>query len=108
MIVSRNVAVCLALTLGALNASVARDDDLSARGLLSVAKMAGACGILDSMIRLQSTTKLPGGDDFVVRMWTVEAARLGMTVQQLSDTCNRTVEAYNRLWAAGEELPTKK
>ncbi|MDL1863169.1 hypothetical protein FBR04_19385 [Betaproteobacteria bacterium PRO7] len=103
----RNVAVCLALTLGAFDAAVAKDD-LSARGLLSIAKMAGACGILDSMINLQRTTKLPGGDDFVVRMWAVEAARLGMTVQQLSDTCNRTVEAYNRLWAAGEESPTKK
>src|SRR5690606_7956031 len=44
-------------------------DDLSPQGLLSVAKMAGACGILDSMIQLQRTTKLPGGEEFVTRFW---------------------------------------
>lgn len=78
-------------------------DDLSPQGLLSVAKMAGACGILDSMIQLQRTTKLPGGEEFVTRFWSVEAARLGYSVQQLSDVCNKTIDAYNRLWSAAEE-----
>ncbi|MHB8764840.1 MAG: hypothetical protein ACYDA8_10980 [Deferrisomatales bacterium] len=75
-------------------------DDLSLQGLLSTAKMAGACGIMDSMIQLQKTTKLPGGDEFVARFWSVEAARLGYSVQQFSDTCNKSIEAYNRLWSA--------
>jgi hypothetical protein len=65
--------------------------------------MAGACGILDSMIQLQKTTKLPGGDDFVVRFWTVEAARLGMTVQQLSERCNEAISGYDTLWKAAEK-----
>lgn len=82
-------------------------DDLSPQRLLSIAKMAGACGVLDSMIQLQKTTKLPGGDEFVTRFWSVEAARLGYSVQQLSDTCNSSIEAYNRLWSAAEGRPSR-
>lgn len=98
------ISFCLVATLVAPSRAA---DDLSAQGLLSVAKMAGACGILDSMIQLQKTTQLPGGDEFVTRFWSVEAARLGYSVQQLSDTCNKSVAAYNRLWAAAEQAPTK-
>jgi hypothetical protein len=57
--------------------SVAQNE-LSSQGILAIAKMAGACGILDSMIQMQKTTKMPGGDEFVTRFWSVEAARLGM------------------------------
>lgn len=102
----RAVGVGLALLVGGGVAHA--QDDLSARGLLSVAKMAGACGVLDSMIQLQKTTKLPGGDDFVVRLWSTEAARLGLTVQQLSEKCNQSVAAYNRLWSAAESSDSKK
>jgi hypothetical protein len=57
----------------------------------------------DSMIQLQKTTKMPGGDDFVVRFWSVEAARLGMSVEQLSQKCSESIAAYDRLWDAAED-----
>lgn len=82
--------------------SVAQNE-LSSQGILAIAKMAGACGILDSMIQMQKTTKMPGGDEFVTRFWSVEAARLGMTVEQLSQRCNESIGAYNKLWNAVEE-----
>jgi hypothetical protein len=76
------------------------DDPDGPQKMLAVAKMAGACGILDSMIQLQSTTKMQGGDEFVARFWAVEAARLGLTVVQLSETCTKTVKAYDQVWKA--------
>jgi hypothetical protein len=82
-------------------------DDLSAQGLLSVAKMAGACGILDSMIQLQKSTNISGGNEFVSRFWTVEAARLGYTVKQLSETCDKSIAAYNRLWTTAKQDQVK-
>lgn len=106
MTTARTLVIALALLVAARTATA--QSDLSPRHLLSVAKMAGACGILDSMIQLQKTTKLPGGDEFVVRFWSTEAARLGLTVQQLSDTCNRSVTTYDRLWSAAESSEPRK
>ncbi len=103
---ARTLGIALALLVAARGATA--QSEPPSRHLLSVAKMAGACGILDSMIQLQKTTKLPGGDDFVVRLWSTEAARLGLTVQQLSNTCSRTVATYDRLWStAGSSEPPK-
>ena len=73
-------------------------DDLDAQGLLAIAKMAGACGIMDEQIHFQTTTKMAGGDEFVSRFWAVEATRLGMSMQQYSDQCNSAISAYERLW----------
>lgn len=81
---------------------VSAQDDLSPQGILAIAKIAGACGILDSMIGFQKTTRMDGGEAFVLRFWEVEAARLGMSVQQLSDKCNQSVSAYDKLWKASE------
>lgn len=106
MTIAKTLIIALAFLVA--EGTAAAQSDLSPRHLLSVAKMAGACGTLDSMIQLQKTTKLPGGDDFVVRFWSTEAARLGLTVQQLSDTCNRSVAAYDRLWSAAESAEPKK
>tara|TARA_R110002072_G_scaffold301652_1_gene481861 strand:+ start:2066 stop:2320 length:255 start_codon:yes stop_codon:yes gene_type:complete len=51
-------------------------------GILAVSKYAGACGILGLQAEFQSTTKLEGGDEFLVRFWTTEAARLGMSMEE--------------------------
>ena len=68
----------------------------------AVSKIAGACGILDSMLYFQKTTKMSGGDEFVVRFWTVEAARLGLSMQQYSDKCNQSITLYDKFWKALE------
>jgi len=59
------------------------NEALSGQGILATAKLAGVCGIVDSMIHFQTTTKMIGGDDFVARFWSVEATRLGFSVEQV-------------------------
>ena len=68
------------------------------QGLLSTAKIAGACGILDSLIHFQNTTKMNGGDEFVSRFWSLEATRLGISVEELSTRCNQALAAYDTYW----------
>jgi hypothetical protein len=78
------------------------EEEFSMQGVLAVAKNAGACGILDSMIQFQTATKMAGGDEFVARFWNVESARRGMTVEQLSQQCNDSILAYGKLWDVAE------
>lgn len=76
------------------------DSNGSGQEVLAVAKIAGACGILDSIINFQKTTKMTGGDEFVSRFWAVEAARMGISVQELSLRCNKAVVMYDQIWSA--------
>ena len=71
--------------------------------ILSTAKIAGACGILDSMIDFQAKTKLDGGNEFVSRFWTLEAARLGLSVEELSNNCNAAILQYDQYWKIVEQ-----
>ncbi|MCK9505895.1 MAG: hypothetical protein M0Q95_17165 [Porticoccaceae bacterium] len=71
--------------------------------VLAIAKIAGACGILDSAITFQASTKMSGGDEFVSRFYQVEAARLGRSVEELLKLCNDSIRIYDMLWAASEE-----
>ena len=66
--------------------------------ILSSSKIAGACGILDSLIEFQNSTKMDGGDEFVARFWSAEAARLGKTVKELSDLCDKAILIYDAYW----------
>lgn len=83
-------------------ATFAKNSDLSGRGILAIAKMAGACGIMDSLIQFQKTTGMPGGDEFVTRFWAVESARLGKSLQDYSAQCDAAISAYERIWNAQE------
>ena len=87
-------------TAAALTVTPAQSKELTPQDILVIAKMAGACGILDSMIQFQNTTRMAGGNEFVTRFWSVEAARLGMSVEQLSDRCTRSINAYDKMWNA--------
>ncbi len=99
-----SLLACAALF--AVTAPVTAQNPLSAQAKLATAKFAGACGILDSMINVQKATGIPGGDDFVTRFWAVEAARLGLSVKSLSDRCDQSIIAYEKLWKASE--PARK
>ena len=94
----QNIAIAVALVFATTAQSWAQEEGMSVQGMLATAKYAGACGILDSLVHFQKTTKMNGGDEFVARFWTVEAARLGLTVQQLSDRCNEAIKAYGTFW----------
>ena len=91
-------------TLAALTMPVAAQNDLSAQRTLATAKFAGACGILDSMINFQQSTRMLGGDDFVSRFWAVEAARLGLSVKDLSGRCDQSIITYDKLWKSSEPV----
>ena len=52
-----------------------------------IAKATGMCGVFHQMARFQATTKLDGGDKFILRFISTEAARLGKTTQELLDIC---------------------
>lgn len=92
--------LALSLTLFSFQANAAEGQ--SAQEIMAVSKIAGACGILDSMLYFQKTTKMSGGDEFVVRFWTAEAARLGLSMQQYSDKCNQSITLYDKFWKALE------
>lgn len=98
-------AINIILGLVVLSSATSAQEDISVQALMSVSKMAGACGILDEMIHFQTVTKMPGGDDFVPRFWTAEAARLGMSIQQYSEQCDQTLQAYGKFWEASEPTP---
>lgn len=76
---------------------------LSVREILATAKMAGACGILDSQLHFQKTTRLDGGEKFVFRFWSTEATRLGKTLREYSDQCNQAVSAYDKMWQSAPD-----
>ena len=78
-------------------------DKVDPQGVLAISKIVGACGVLDSLIQFQSATKLAGGDEFVVRFWQTEAARLGYSVDQLSKNCSSSIAAYDRVWNSMEQ-----
>lgn len=100
------VFVLLFLSTFYVSASNQADNNASGSNeilnLMASSKIAGACGVLDSLIHFQKTTQLPGGDDFVVRFWNVEAARLGKSVKELSDGCNSAYKIYDTYWKIAE------
>lgn len=94
----RLVIICAAF-LGVLCTSiVTAKDELSMQYILSVAKMTGACGILQAQSAFQANTKLEGGDKFVERFWSTEATRLGKTPDQYIKDCQASITAYESMW----------
>ncbi|MEW8442024.1 MAG: hypothetical protein AB2689_28085, partial [Candidatus Thiodiazotropha taylori] len=100
--VTKRKILLSAILATSLYQTVHADTNGSGQEVLVVAKIAGACGILDSIINFQKTTKMPGGDEFVSRFWSVEAARMGISIEQLSQRCDKAVVMYDKLWGAME------
>ena len=63
--------------------------------MMVVAKATGMCGVFGQLINFQETTKMQGGDDFIVRFLNTEAARLGHTLESLTGQCPGVVKKYN-------------
>ena len=94
----RLLTICAAF-LGVLCAStVTAKDDLSMQDILSIAKMTGACGILQAQSAFQANTKLEGGDKFVERFWSTESARLGKNPDQYIKDCQVSINSYESMW----------
>lgn len=97
-----NTKLFLILCFTLMSSTQTHADGQSAQEIMAVSKIAGACGILDSMLHFQKTTKMPGGDEFATRFWVAEAARLGLSIEQYSDQCNKAITTYDKLWKALE------
>ncbi|MDX2367701.1 MAG: hypothetical protein QNK36_04750 [Colwellia sp.] len=63
-------------------------------GMMVVAKATGMCGVLSQLVRFQETTKMKGGDEFIMRFLNTEAARLGHTVESYIGQCPSVIEKY--------------
>ena len=63
--------------------------------MMVVAKATGMCGVFSQMVSFQEATKMPGGDDFIVRFMNTEAVRLGHTLESFLSQCQTAVERYN-------------
>ena len=99
-------AIILVLLLSVETRADKENED--ALGVLAAAKMAGACGILDSMIYFQKSTQIDNGEVFIGRFWTMEAARLGWTLEEYSNTCNSATKLYNTMVSATEKIQEEK
>ena len=73
----------------------ATDGGAGLEGLLAAAKYAGFCGALKQLTAFQEATKMPGGDDLILRFMNTEAARLGTPIEQMLQTCVKAVKTYD-------------
>ena len=101
-VVKKLIAASVAMLL--LVVPAAAQEGVSPQGILAIGKMTGACGIMNSMIQVQESTRMEGGEAFLLRFWEVEAARLGMSLEELSGKCNQSISAYDALWSAAESM----
>jgi hypothetical protein len=90
----RTIRPLIAITL-LLCASSVRAADLDLEELLATTKYAGFCGALKQLAAFQETTQMAGGDDLILRFTNTEAARLGVTVENMMQTCVGAVKVYN-------------
>jgi hypothetical protein len=77
-----------------------QDNGDELKELLVSAKFSGGCSIIGQMAAFQQTTKMPGGEDFLIRFLSTESARLGMTQQQYMQHCTGANKVYQRYYDA--------
>ena len=63
--------------------------------MMIAAKATGMCGVFVQMAIFQESTKMPGGDEFIVRFFNTEAVRLGHTLESFTKQCSAVVNEYN-------------
>jgi hypothetical protein len=99
-----NKSILILAVFFAMNSSIAvAKNEPSMREVLSVANMTGACMILQSMSDFQASKKLEGGDQFIDKFWSAEAAKFGKTPEQFVKDCQISIDGYEKLWKLSEE-----
>jgi len=89
------------VTVLTLTTLVYADETASSDPLLEaiiVAKNSGMCGVFGQLARFQASTKMPGGDEFLMRFLNTEAARLGQSIGEFMDQCNRVTDYYDAMY----------
>lgn len=64
--------------------------------LLIASKATGMCGNIQQMLAFQESTQMNGGDEFIARFVSTEAARLGKTVSEFVAQCDAAIEIYTK------------
>ena len=67
---------------------------------VAAAKLTGACGVLQSLVNFETTTRMNGGDALIVRFVRMEVARLGMTVDDYFQSCKQAIAISDRVASA--------
>lgn len=67
------------------------------------ARFAGTCGAYKQMADFQAATQMSGGDEFIERFGATEVARLGMTMPQLAELCEKAINNYNTMKRMSEK-----
>jgi hypothetical protein len=63
--------------------------------VMITSKMVGTCGVMQQMVRFQEATKMEGGEDFILRFWSTEATRLGMSTDRFIQVCDNSTSKYD-------------
>jgi hypothetical protein len=69
---------------------------------LVAAKATGMCGAIKQLSAFQESTKMPGGDEFILRFLNTEAARLGRTLPEFLTLCQTAASTYTTLMSSLE------
>ena len=72
-----SISLLAALLMFSAQAHAQNTDAQAIKVMLVNAKVAGMCGTLKQLSAFQQATQMPGGNDFIVRFFNTEAARLG-------------------------------
>lgn len=90
------------LTYFIFSLPVSAAEEKTIQDLMLISKFTGVCGVMQQMGAFQSSTKMPGGAQFIERFWKAEFARLGKTQEQFFQECEASIATYTNLWAASE------
>lgn len=94
---NRIFRIALMLMLIPISAEAENIDTKFISEALIEAKVTGMCGALKQMAAFQETTKMKGGDDFIFRFYSTEAARLGQSLQEFLLRCESATKNYAEL-----------
>lgn len=89
--------VCYVLPLVFLSSfvdAVAEEDNNPLIEIIVASKATGMCGAIQQMVSFQESTKMTGGDEFIARFVSTEAARLGKTVPEFVAQCEAAISIY--------------
>lgn len=95
MVLIRHKYILLILLAVPFSSHALEDDSNIVKNLMVTAKATGMCGVFSQMVAFQDSTKMPGGDEFIVRFLNTEAVRLGYELNEFMKTCPIVVKKYN-------------
>ena len=85
-----------AVLIGLLSVNVQANENKALIDILVTAKTTGMCGTLKQLTAFQESTKMEGGDEFIMRFINTEAARLGKNIPDFLKLCEESVAIYTR------------